>query len=66
MLLGITKNFLDQIHDLIINQRVPRENDSGKDNFLLIIEKNTTSEKDESYECSCYITRIQKQLITTK
>ena len=35
----------DQIRDLVINRHVPRENDPGKDNIVMIIEKNTTPEE---------------------
>ena len=32
----------------------------------MIIEKNTTSDKDEFYECPYYIARIRRRFITTK
>ena len=32
----------------------------------MIIEKNTTPEEDEFYECPYYIARIQRQFINTK
>ena len=35
----------DQIRDLVINRHVPRGNDPGKDNIVMIIEKNTTPEE---------------------
>ena len=35
----------DQIRHLIINCHVPRAVDPGKKNIVMIIEKNTTSEK---------------------
>ena len=54
----------DQIRDLIINRHVPRGNDPGKDNIVMIIEKNTTPE--EFYEYPYYITRIQPQFTATK
>ena len=41
------QSYQDQIHDLIINRHVPRANDPGKDNIVMIIEKNTTPEEDE-------------------
>ena len=54
----------DQIRNLIINSHVPRGNDPGKDNIVMIIEKNTTPE--EFYEYPYYITIIQPQFTTTK
>ena len=54
-----------QIHDLITNRHVPRANDPGKDNIVMIIEKNTTPEEDDFYEYLYYIARIQRQFITT-
>ena len=56
----------DQIRDLIINRHVPRANDPGKDNIVVIIEKNTAPKEDEFYEYSYYIARIQRQFISTK
>ena len=38
----------------------------GKDNIVMIIEKNTTPEEDEFYEYPYYIARIQRQFIKTK
>ena len=38
----------------------------GKDNTVMIIEKNTTPEEDEFYEYPYYIARIQRQFINTK
>ena len=55
-----------QIHDLITNRYVPRANDPGKDNIVMITEKNTTPEEDDFYEYLYYIARIQRQFITTK
>ena len=60
------KRCLDQIHDFIINRHVPRANDPGKDNIVMIFEKNTTPEKDEFYEYPYYIARIQRRFINTK
>ena len=56
----------DQIHDLIINRHAPRANDPGKDNIVMIIEKNTTPEEDEFYEYPYNIAKIQRRFITTK
>ena len=52
------QNYQDQIHDPIINRHVPRANDPGKDNIVMIIDKNTTPEEDEFYEYPYYIARI--------
>ena len=56
----------DQIRDLIINRHVPRANDLGKDNIVVIIEKNTAPKEDEFYEYPYYIARIQRRFISTK
>ena len=56
----------DQIPDLIINHQVPRAYDPGKDNIVMITEKNTAPEKDEFYEYPYYIARIQRRFISTK
>ena len=55
-----------QIHDLIINRHVPRSNDPGKDNIVMIFEKNTTPEEDEFYEYPYYIARIQRRFINAR
>ena len=57
------KRCQDQIHHLIINRQVPRRNNPGKDNIVIITEKNTTI---EFYEYLYYITRITRRLITTE
>ena len=38
----------------------------GKDNIVMIIEKNTAPEEDEFYEYPYYIVTTQRRLITTK
>ena len=45
---------------------VDHARDPGKDNIVMVIEKNTTPEKDEFYEYPYYIVRIQRWFITTK
>ena len=60
------QRYQDQTCDLIINRHVPRANDPGKDNTVMIIEKNTTPEEDEFYEYPYYIARIQRWFISTK
>ena len=49
----------DQIRDLIINHYVPRANDPGKDNTVVINEKNTAPKEDKFYEYPYHIARIQ-------
>ena len=56
----------DQTRDLIINGHVPRANDPGEDNIVMIIEKNTAPEEDEFYDYRYYIARIQRWFISTK
>ena len=36
----------DQILGLIVNRHIPRANDPGKDNIVMIIEKNTAPEEN--------------------
>ena len=55
-----------QAWDLIINRHVSRAKDPGKDNIVMIIEKNTTTEEDEFYEYPYDIARIQRRFINTK
>ena len=38
----------------------------GKDNIVMIVEKNNAPEEDEFYEYPYYIATIQQQFITTK
>ena len=45
---------------------VPHAKDPGKDNIVMIIEKNTTPEEDEFYEYPYYIARMQRRFIGTK
>ena len=45
---------------------MPRANDPGKDNIIMFIEKNTTSQEGEFYEYPCSIARIERRFITTK
>ena len=56
----------DQIRDFTINCHVSRVNDPGKDNIVMIIEKNTAPKEDESYEYPYYTARIQRRFISTK
>ena len=56
----------DRIGDLLINHHVPCANDPGKDNIVMIIEKNTAPEEDEFYEYPYYIARMQRGFISTK
>ena len=45
---------------------VPNAKDPGKNNIVMIIEKNTAPEGDEFYEYLYYIARIQRRFINTK
>ena len=56
----------DQIRGVIINRHVPRANDPGKGNIVMIIEKNTTPEEDQFNEYPYYTVRIQRRFISTK
>ena len=57
----------DQIRDQIrTNRHVPRANDPGKGNIVMIIEEKATPEEDEFYEYPYYIARIQRRFISTK
>ena len=56
----------DQIRNIIINRCVPRANNPGKDNIVMVVEKNTTPEEDDFYEYPYYIARIQRRFISTK
>ena len=42
------------------------QKDPGKDNIVMIIEKNTTSKEDKFYEYPYYVARIQRWFISTK
>ena len=55
-----------QIRDLIINRHVSLANDPGKNNIVMILEKNTTPKEDEFYEYPYYIARIQRRFISAK
>ena len=45
---------------------VPHTKDPGKDNIVMIIDKNTTPEEDEFYEYPYYVARIQRRFTGTK
>ena len=45
---------------------IPRTNDPGKDNIVIITEKDTAPEEDTFYEYPYYIARIQRRFIITK
>ena len=65
----IYKEQLQKYQDTITRLKkrcVPHAKDSGKDNIVMFIEKNTTHEEDEFYEYPYYIARIQRQFINTK
>ena len=65
----VYKEQLQKCQDIITHlktRHVPHAKDPGKDNIVMIIEKNNVSEEDELYEYPYYIARIQRSLITTK
>ena len=65
----VYKDQLQKCQDIIIHLRtrhVPHAKDPGKDNIVMIIEKNTAPEEDEFYEYLYYIARIQRRFINTK
>ena len=65
----VYKDQLQKCHDIITHLRtryVPHAKDPGKDNIVIIIEKNTTPEEDEFYEYPYYIARIRRRFIGTK
>ena len=65
----VYKDQLQKCHDINTHLRtchVPHGKDPGKDNIVMIIEKNTAPEEDEFYEYPYYIARIQRRFINTK
>ena len=60
---------LQKCQDTITHLRtryVDHAKDPGKDNIVMIIEKNTAHKEDEFYEYPYYIARIQRRFISTK
>ena len=65
----VYKDQLQKFHDIITHLRtryVDHVKDPGKDNIVMVIEKNTVPKEDEFYEYPYYIARIQQRFITTK
>ena len=65
----IYMDHLQKCQDVITHQRTyyaDHAKDPGKDNIIMIIEKNTAPEEDEFYEYPYYIARIQRRFINTK
>ena len=65
----VHKDQLQKCQDIITHLRtryVDHAKDPGKDNIVMIIEKNTTPEEDELCEYPYYIARIQRRFIGTK
>ena len=65
----VCKDQLQKCQDIITDlktRHVPHAKDPGKDNIVMIIEKNTTPEEDEFYEYLYYIAKIQQRFINTK
>ena len=60
---------LQKCQDTIIHLKtryVDHERVPGKDNIVMITEKNTTPEENQFYEYPYYIARTQRRFITTK
>ena len=65
----VYKDQLQKCQDIITHLKtshVPHAKDPGKNNIVMIIEKNTAPEEDEFYEYLYYIARIQRRFINTK
>ena len=65
----VYKKQLQKCQDIITHLRtryVDYAKHPGKENIVVLIEENTTSEEDEFYEYPYYIARIQRRFITTK
>ena len=65
----VYKEQLQKCQDIITylsTRYVDHTKDPGKDNIVMIIEKNTASEKDEFYEYPYYIARIQRRFFITR
>ena len=62
------KDQLQKCQDIthLKTRHVPLAKDPGKDNVVMIIEKNTAPKEDEFYEYPYYIVRIKRRLFTTK
>ena len=66
---GVYKDQLQKRQDIITHLRtryLDHAKDPGKDNIVMIIDKNTAPEEDEFYEYPYYIARIQRRFINTK
>ena len=65
----VYKQQLQKCQDIITRLRiryVPHTKDPGKDNIVMIIEKNTAAGEDEFYEYPYYIATKQRRLINIK
>ena len=64
----VYKDQLQKYQDFIthLKTHVPHANDPGKDNIVMIIEKNMSRKVDECYEYPYYIARIQRRFLNTK
>ena len=65
----VYKDQLQKCQDIITHLKkryVDHAKDPGKDNIVMIIEKNTTPEEDKFYEYPNYIARIQRRFPNTK
>ena len=65
----VYKYQVQKCQDIITHLRAshnPHAKDPGKNNIVMIIEKNTAPEEDEFYEYPYYIATIQLPFVTTK
>ena len=65
----VYKDQLQKCRNIITHlktRHVPHAKYPGKDNIVMIIEKNSAPKEDEFYVYPYYIARIQRQFITTK
>ena len=65
----VYKEQLQKCQDIIVHLRtryVDHAKDPGKDNIVMIIEKNTAPEEDEFYEYPYCIAKVQRRFINTK
>ena len=63
------KDQSQKCQDIVTHLRtrhVPNAKDPGKDNVVMIIEKNTAPEEDEFYEYPYCIARMHRRFISTK
>ena len=65
----VYKDQLQKCQDITAHLRiryVDHAKDPGKDNIVMVIEKNAAPEEGEFYEYPYYNSRIQRRFVTTK